>query len=85
VIKYVSVVEAKNNFSKLVDELSQGDETVITKHGRPVAKLVPFEKAPIRMGLLEGKLSEWNEADFEKISFDKEWAIWRKKIDKLGK
>ena len=33
--------EAKNRFSELLDRVSRGGEVTITKHERPVARLVP--------------------------------------------
>ncbi|OGT07311.1 MAG: prevent-host-death protein [Gammaproteobacteria bacterium GWF2_41_13] len=37
----VGIFEAKHNFSILLDRVSKGEQVLITKHGRPVAKLVP--------------------------------------------
>jgi prevent-host-death family protein len=37
----VGAFEAKTHFSALLEEIEQGREITITKHGRPVAKLVP--------------------------------------------
>jgi len=37
----VGAFEAKNKFSELLDRVGHGAEVVITKHDRPVAKLVP--------------------------------------------
>ena len=36
--------EAKTHFSKLLEELEKGEEVIITKHGHPVAKMVPMVK-----------------------------------------
>ena len=33
--------EAKNKLSALLDRVEQGEEITITRHGRPVARLVP--------------------------------------------
>lgn len=41
-MKTVSSRDANQRFSKLLAEAEQGRETVITKRGVPVAKLVPF-------------------------------------------
>ena len=41
-MKTVSSRDANQHFSKLLAEAEQGRETVITKRGVPVAKLVPF-------------------------------------------
>jgi prevent-host-death family protein len=38
----VNIHEAKTQFSKLVDRVLQGEEVVIAKAGRPVARLVPL-------------------------------------------
>ena len=38
----VNINEAKTHFSKLVDRVLQGEEVVIAKAGRPVARLVPL-------------------------------------------
>jgi prevent-host-death family protein len=40
--KTVGAFEAKTHFSALLEEIEQGNEITITKHGRPVAKLVPM-------------------------------------------
>lgn len=48
----VGAFEAKTKFSELLEQVSHGAEIVITKHEKPVAKLVPFEK-PSRVELAE--------------------------------
>ncbi len=37
----VGAFEAKNRWSALLDRVEQGEEIIITRHGRPVARLVP--------------------------------------------
>lgn len=37
----VGAFEAKNTFGSLLDRVEHGEEIVITRHGRPVARLVP--------------------------------------------
>jgi prevent-host-death family protein len=56
--KTVNIHEAKTHLSKLVDEVASGQETVIAKAGKPVAKLVPFgkDKPARKPGFLKGKL-----------------------------
>lgn len=48
----VGAFEAKTKFSELLERVSQGAEITITRHEKPVAKLVPFEK-PSRVELVE--------------------------------
>ena len=48
----VGAFEAKNRLGALLDRVEQGEEIVITRRGKPVAKLVPanpgFDKAKAR-------------------------------------
>ena len=37
----IGAFEAKNTLGALLDRVERGDEIVITRHGRPVARLVP--------------------------------------------
>lgn len=41
-IQTIGAFEAKTHLSKLLEKIEQGEQFVITKHGRPVAKLVPI-------------------------------------------
>lgn len=41
----VSLKDAKAGFSNLVDEALRGEFITITRHGKPVAALVPLEAA----------------------------------------
>jgi prevent-host-death family protein len=38
--------EAKNKLSALLERAERGEEIVITRRGRPVARLVPFRSTP---------------------------------------
>ena len=44
----VSTYEAKTQLSRLVARAEAGEETVITRHGRPVARLVPLDQVDRR-------------------------------------
>ena len=39
----VNVHEAKTTFSKLLERVRRGEEVIVAKAGKPVARLVPFE------------------------------------------
>ena len=36
----IGAFEAKNKFGSLLDRVEDGEEIVITRHGRPVARLI---------------------------------------------
>jgi prevent-host-death family protein len=49
---------AKTQFSRLVVRVEEGEEIVISRAGKPVAKLVPFRSVtlPRQCGRLEGQI-----------------------------
>jgi prevent-host-death family protein len=61
----VNVHEAKTHFSKLLERVALGEEVVIARAGRPVAKLVPIRPdAPERHpGSARGDV--WVSEDFD--------------------
>lgn len=40
----ISTAEAEAQFSRLIDRARRGEETLITDHGRPVARVSPVEQ-----------------------------------------
>ena len=40
----VGAFEAKNRFSDLIDRVGRGAEVTITKHDKPVARIVPIKE-----------------------------------------
>ena len=52
----VSVYAAKTHLSRLLDRAARGEEVVITRHGKPVARLAPVRRAPRKLGALRGKV-----------------------------
>lgn len=41
-MKEVGVYNAKTHLPRLLDEVEQGETITITRHGRPIARLVPI-------------------------------------------
>ena len=54
----VNIFEAKTQLSKLVELAEKGEDVIIARAGKPVARLTRLEtgKKPIRYGLLKGKI-----------------------------
>jgi len=42
----VGAFQAKTHFSQLLDRVAKGEEITITKHDRPVARLVSVDRPP---------------------------------------
>jgi prevent-host-death family protein len=45
VAETLNIYEAKTHLSALVEKAAAGEEIIIAKAGKPIAKLVPFEQA----------------------------------------
>ena len=54
----VNVYEAKTQLSKLIDRAAAGEDVIIGRNGKPVARLTRLqeERRPIRFGVLRSKL-----------------------------
>jgi prevent-host-death family protein len=51
----VNIHAAKTHLSRLLEKASQGEEVIIAKSGKPVARLVAVESRPRRrLGMLAG-------------------------------
>jgi prevent-host-death family protein len=59
-MKTFNIHEAKTNLSRLVEAAANGEEIVIAKAGKPMAKLVAItrEKGPRTLGALAGSVKE---------------------------
>jgi prevent-host-death family protein len=51
-----NVHEAKTHLSRLLERVAAGEEIIIAKSGRPVAKLVRVAVEPRRPGRLKGRI-----------------------------
>lgn len=54
----VNVYDAKTHLSRLLDRAAAGEEIIITRHGRPVARLGPVgaRAEPRKLGALKGRI-----------------------------
>jgi prevent-host-death family protein len=61
----VNVYEAKTQLSRLLEQVERGEEVIVARSGRPIARLVPYAsgRGPRRLGLLAGKV--WVAPDFD--------------------
>jgi prevent-host-death family protein len=50
-LKTVNIHEAKTNLSRLIKRVEGGDEIIIARGGRPVARLLPYESKSRRRTL----------------------------------
>ena len=72
----IGAFEAKTKFSELLERVAQGEEFTITKHEKPVARLVPFEKpSQVELATLFQQMANFraehplNPKGLEKVSY----------------
>ncbi|MDR5703950.1 MAG: type II toxin-antitoxin system Phd/YefM family antitoxin [Armatimonadota bacterium] len=58
-MRKVNIHEAKTHLSRLVEQASAGEEIVLAKAGKPVARLVPLvaPRPRRKLGLLAGRFT----------------------------
>jgi prevent-host-death family protein len=67
--RYINIAEAKTRLSELVEKAASGEEIVIARDHKPVAKLVPVRShAPRVPGSAKGQV--WIAPDFDETPDD---------------
>ncbi len=61
----INIHEAKTHLSKLLQRVMAGEEIVIAKAGKPVARIVPFEQKPTKRIQSSAKGKIWIAPDFD--------------------
>jgi prevent-host-death family protein len=63
----VNIHEAKTHLSRLLERVARGEEVVIARAGKPVARLVPYREvhAPRTPGSAKGQV--WIAEDFDEL------------------
>ena len=58
-MRTINIHEAKTHLSRYVEEAAAGEEIIIAKAGKPVAKLVPLQPRPQRrkLGIAAGEFT----------------------------
>jgi len=65
----INVHDAKSNLSRLLDRAAAGEEIIIGRAGKPVARLVALEpRRRVEFGRLKGQI--WISDDFDAIDQD---------------
>lgn len=61
----VNIHEAKTHLSRLLEKVRQGEEVVIARAGKPVARLVAVTEPPARRTPGSAKDTLWVSEDFD--------------------
>lgn len=67
---HANIYEAKTHLSSLIAQVEAGEEVILSRAGKPVARIVPWSepaKAKRQLGLLSGRIVEtpgvWDEEE----------------------
>lgn len=69
----VNIHEAKTHLSHLLKQVGEGEEIILAKSGKPIARLVPYEKLTPRVGGIVK--TRFDESFFDPLP-DEELAAW---------
>ena len=60
-MRTVNIHDAKTHLSRLVQDVAAGESVIIAKAGKPLARVVPFDRpasgTTSRVGFLDGQIS----------------------------
>jgi prevent-host-death family protein len=74
-MRTVNVHEAKTHLSRLLDQVAAGEEVIIAKAGKPIARLIPADRSEPRVpGIAKGRVTD---AFFEPLP-EEELAAWER-------
>jgi prevent-host-death family protein len=59
----IGVYDAKTQLPKLLDRVSRGERFLITRHGRPVAQLIPAAETATDLKEVIRLMQEWQEQE----------------------
>jgi prevent-host-death family protein len=57
----VNIHEAKTHLSRLLEQVSDGEEVILAKAGKPIARIISYEKEkarPRRPGMVKGRFDD---------------------------
>ncbi len=68
-MQITNISDAKASLSKLIEQVLQGEEVIIGKAGKPVARLVPYDAdtSPRTLGAGNWKGKIWMADDFDDL------------------
>jgi prevent-host-death family protein len=71
-MQITNISDAKASLSKLVEKVMKGEEVIIGKSGKPVAKLVPYnlDTSPRQLGAGRWQGQIWMADDFDELPED---------------
>ena len=75
--KYVSVYDFKSKLSEHLGLVEAGDELVVTRNGKPIARVVPYLTPKLKLGAFREEMKGWEDVDFDAIDWFEVFPEWK--------
>jgi prevent-host-death family protein len=64
-MRQLNIYEVKTHFSKVVEQVHNGETIIIAKSGKPWAKIIPYDepKKPFQFGTMKGHITVMDDFD----------------------
>jgi prevent-host-death family protein len=78
-MRTINIHQAKTHLSRLVEDAAQGEEIVIAKAGKPIARLMPLpsgERPVPKLGTMRSKIwvaDDWDSAETNEAIWSEFW------------
>ncbi len=76
----MSVFELKAKLSEQLERVEGGEQLVVTRNGKPVAKLVPFEGTRLPLGSFAKEMAGWDSIDIDGANWLEDYPEWDAKF-----
>ena len=79
----IGAFDAKTHFSELLDRAEKGQETVVTRRGKPVAKMVPIDQRRPKHDVEAARETYLRMRELAKTTGIKrfDWKEWKKYVE----
>lgn len=78
--KIVSVYDFKAKLSEHLGLVEEGDELVVTRNGKPIAKVIPYSRPKLKLGAFREEFAGWEDVDLLSIDWFEEFPGWKEKL-----
>lgn len=76
----MSVFELKAKLSEQLERVEGGEQLVVTRNGKPVAKLVPFEGTRLPLGSFAKEMAGWDSIQIDGANWLEDYPEWDAKF-----
>jgi prevent-host-death family protein len=78
--KTVSVYDFKSKLSEHLEFVEQGEDLVVTRNGKPIARVVPFVAERLPLGAFKDQFPGLEDADIVSIDWLEQFPDWRRSL-----